>query len=113
MVADLPMPEARNLARSAIFSRALETTLWPSQIYLDTFTDIKRPFCWRITARRVGCEYQFTTRFEGITIYREDGTVSVSHRRQRVRPFRNVNYRPDPYQSPSGTRTTPNRSKSA
>ena len=105
MVADLPMPEAKDLARSAIFSRALETTLWPSQLYLETFTTTKRPYCWRVTARRVGCEYQFTTRIEGWhgpVIYREDGTVNVTRKRQKVRPLDGFRYEPDAYPSRGG-----------
>ena len=87
VVADLPMPLAMDLARGAIFSRAVEVTFQPEHLGRETLTTQDRPDCRRITARRVGCRYEF--RIEDtdrdVQLYRETGRVRVTRARRTLR----------------------------
>lgn len=86
MVADLPRPVAMDMARAAIFERAIEVSFSPEYLDIPTLTDQRRPRCKRITARRFSCGYRFTIEDTdtGERIYDERGRVRVTHAKRRL-----------------------------
>ena len=90
MPADLPMPVALDRARHAVLERAVSVAFGPTLLYVRSFTDVARPRCRRLTARRVRCGYRFTIVQPrlAVRLYGERGRVLITRRTQRVRPAR-------------------------
>lgn len=89
MPADLPVHAALDYARAAVFSRAVEVSFAPDLLtYVETMTDIRRPRCRQITAKRVGCTYRFTVQdiATKALLYEERGTLRLSRRSTRLEP---------------------------
>jgi hypothetical protein len=89
------MPPMVEYAQAAVIEHALGMALSNEFILRATFTDIYRPRCKRLTARRAGCTYRFViedTR-HGIALHDERGWVQVGRRtvlvpRRILRPTR-------------------------
>ena len=77
---DLPMPVAMDMARAAIFERAVAVTFSPEFMLQATLTDQRKPKCKRLNPRRVRCSYRFTIEGDSATLYDERGRVRVGKR---------------------------------
>lgn len=88
MLADLPVHAALDYARAAVFNKAVEVSFAPDLLHVPTMTDIRRPRCQQITAKRVGCTYHFTIQDTATdtVVYEERGTLRLSRRSARLKP---------------------------
>lgn len=75
---------ADDLARAAVFERAINVTLARSSG--NSLTDIYGPYCRRRTRQRIVCKYHFTILYKAIPLYEERGRVQVTRTETRLTP---------------------------
>ena len=76
----LAMPMAMDLARGAVFTRAVAVAFSPEYFDRDGDVDARGTRCRRITSKRFKCHYQFTMG----DWYEEHGRLLITVRRQKL-----------------------------